>query len=56
VDRSGAKGRKIVIVNPDPLVRDNFGFLVGANNVHFHCEPFAAKHLDLMACESSVSA
>jgi len=46
---SGVPGRRIVIVNPDPLVRDNFGFLVGERNVDFRCGPFSIEHLDLMA-------
>lgn len=45
---SGVPGRRIVIVNPDPLVRDNFGFLVGERNIDFRCEPFSIGHLDLM--------
>lgn len=45
---SGVSGRKIVIVNPDPLVRDNFGFLVGDRHVEFMCEPFAMRHIDIM--------
>lgn len=46
---SGVPGRRILIINPDPLVRDNFGFLVGNRNVDFRCEPFSTHHLGLMA-------
>jgi hypothetical protein len=50
---SGVPGRKIVIINPDPLVRDNFGFLVGERNVDFRCEPFSIEHLGLMLSSES---
>lgn len=41
--------RKILIINPDPVVRDNFGFLVGDRHIDFRCEPFEMKHIGLVA-------
>ncbi len=48
-------GRRIAIVNPDPLTRDNYGFLVGAPHVEFRCERFDESHLERMEASSGVA-
>ena len=48
VDLSGAGDRQVVVINPDPRTRENYGFLVGAPHVRFLCEPFEIGHVELM--------
>lgn len=48
VDLSGAGDRQVVVINPDPRTRENYGFLVGAPHVRFLCEPFGIEHVGLM--------
>jgi hypothetical protein len=52
---SGVPGRRVHIVNPDPRSRDNYGFLVGAPHVEFHCERFSESHLEQMEVTSAIS-
>ena len=47
----GVEGRKLFIINPDPTVKDNYGFLVGSEHATFLCEKFSDKHIDLMVKE-----
>ena len=48
VKGSSGVSRRTVIINPDPLVRDNFSFLVGNPRVDFVGDPFSEAHIALM--------
>lgn len=52
---SGVPGRRIVVVNPDPMSKHNYSFLVGTPNVEFVCERFGIAHVERME-ESSAAA
>ena len=52
---SGVPGRRIHVVNPDPMARGRYGFLVGRSNVEFHLEPFGRKHLELIRASGQES-
>jgi hypothetical protein len=48
MEMSGVPGRSVYIVNPDPVARDNYAFLLGLPFVRFLCEPFGDAHLAVM--------
>ena len=52
---SGIPGRRIVVVNPDPMSKHNYSFLLGTPNVEFVCERFGVTHVSRME-ESSAAA
>jgi hypothetical protein len=52
---AGGDGRRIMIVNPDPVTRDNYGFLVGAPHVDFRCERFGESHVSQMETSSAAA-
>ncbi|MCD6034646.1 MAG: hypothetical protein K0R63_387 [Rickettsiales bacterium] len=45
---TGIDGRKVQIINPDPLTKENYGFLVGSSHIDFICEKFSEKHVEQM--------
>ncbi|HET6203339.1 MAG TPA: hypothetical protein VFI25_11115 [Planctomycetota bacterium] len=46
---SSVPGRRIVVINPDLKVAEQYDFLAGVPNVEFRCECFSDHHIDLMA-------
>lgn len=45
---TGVKGRKIIIINPDPNTKKKYKFILKHRNATVINEPFALKHIDMM--------
>lgn len=52
---SGIPGRRIVVVNPDPMSKHNYAFLVGLPNVEFECERFGTAQIERMEQSSAAA-
>ena len=46
--QSGANGRRIYIINPDPYVEKNYNFVLSHGHAELFKEPFSSDHLSLM--------
>jgi hypothetical protein len=45
---SSIEDRRIFVINPDPSVRTNYGFIADNDNVEFIQDKFAQEHVELM--------